>query len=206
MPRGRTRDPAKREAILDAARNLCVGGEPNDVTVEQIIKAAQVSKTTFYFHFNDMDCALEAVIRRESERIASEWLLTEKAKDDLGASLTSIGDRLLDLVAGPTMSGYDRFVAHVAVTRPDLAKRFYDAGPGRCHALLTEFLRRCAASGRLRIDDPVEAASDLIGLWQGALPVRATFGQRLPSDLPEGRKRVARGVAIFLTLYDGGAQ
>ena len=131
MPRGRTKDPAKKQAILDAARDLCMRGEPNDVTVEQIIKAAGVSKTAFYSNFPDIDGALEAVIRRESERIASESLLTENAKDDLGATLTSIGDRMLDLLTGPAMGGFDRFVAHVARTRPELAKRFYDAGPGR---------------------------------------------------------------------------
>ena len=201
MPRGRTKDPAKKQAILDAARDLCMRGEPNDVTVEQIIKAAGVSKTAFYSNFPDIDGALEAVIRRESERIASESLLTESAEDDLGATLTSIGDRMLDLLTGPAMGGFDRFVAHVARTRPELAKRFYDAGPGRSHAILTEFLRRCGEHGRLRFDDPAEAASDLFGLWQGSLPVRASFGQRLPTDLAEGRKRVARGVRLFLTLY-----
>ena len=187
---------------MDAARDLCMGGGPNDVTVEQIIKAANVSKTTFYSNFPDIDAALEAVIRRESERIASESLLTESANDDLGATLTSIGESLLDLLAGPAMSGFDRFVAHVARTRPELARRFYDAGPGRSHAILTEFLRRCGERGRLSFDDPAEAASDLFGLWQGSLPVRASFGQRRPTDLAEGRLRVARGVRLFLTLYD----
>ena len=204
MPRGRTKHPAKREAILDATRDLCMRGDPHDVTVEQIIKAAGVSKTTFYFSFQDIEATLEAVIRRKSERIASESLLTESVKDDLGATLTSIGDRMLDLLTGPAMGGFDRFVADVAQTRPELAKRFYDAGPGRSHAILTESSEAQALAGAAR-KAGVEVATGLQALTSPAVQ-RATEPRCSRSGARSVRRRPVSCVPVGRASHPTGKE
>lgn len=49
--RGRPRDPAKREALLEAARKLFLELGADAVTVDQVIAGAKVSRATYYNNF-----------------------------------------------------------------------------------------------------------------------------------------------------------
>ncbi len=200
MPRGRPKDPAKRDALLDAVRTLFCNNPQEEVTVDEIIRVAGVSRATFYAHFKDIDAALEAVILRESERIAADKLITA-AQDDVEKTLFDIGMRLYQLINSPEMVGFDHIMAEVARKQPALAKRFFEAGPGRSHRVLTKLIKTYVDAGLLRRDDPKEMAADLTGLWQGSLGVKARYGQRAKIAEAEYQSRVRRGVRLFMTLY-----
>ncbi len=80
---------------------------------------------------------------------------------------------------------------------PELARSFYEAGPGRTLANLSSVLRSPLASD-LHIDDAGRAAEMLIGLWQGMTTYKLMLGidhDEVVSSIPD---RVARGVELFL--------
>jgi TetR/AcrR family transcriptional repressor of mexJK operon len=200
MPRGRPKDPAKRDALLDAVRTLFCNSPQVEVTIDEIIRVAGVSRATFYAHFKDIDAALEAVILRESERIATDELVSE-TQDDVEKTLFEIGMRLYRLLNSPEMAGFDHIMAEVARKQPALAKRFFDVGPGRSHKVLTRLIKKYVEAGKLRRDAPTEMAADLTGLWQGAHGVKARYGQRTKLAETDYQSRVRRGIRLFMALY-----
>ncbi|MFM0210717.1 TetR/AcrR family transcriptional regulator [Paraburkholderia sediminicola] len=200
-PRGRPKDPAKRAALLNAARDLFLRFGPDGVTVDEIAAQAGVSKVTLYANFTDRDALIEAVIAQESERIVSNDYLAEARGKDFEAALLGAGERILGFLANPQMVGLERLIAVAAESHPAMARRFFEVGPGRNRDILVELIRSGVAHGRVAVDDPVEAASDLVGLWQGFLRLETTFRYRPPPGIDEIRERAARGVALFMRLY-----
>ena len=200
-PRGRPNDPGKREALLAAARRLFIAHGLGEVTVEDVIAEAGVSRATFYTHFPDKGSLLEAMCARESRRLIADGWLEESIGTDLQTALTSFGERFLTFLSDPDMLGLERLVMAVTESHPDLAPRLFAAGPGRGRAILGQVIANAQAQGRLVDADPDQAVSDLMGLWQGMLRVELNFGFRGPPHPEELTERARHGVRQFLRLY-----
>lgn len=73
--------------------------------------------------------------------------------------------------------------------RPDLARAFYDAGPGSTRLGLAAVLAHVAEAGQLALDDPGAAAEQLFGMWQGFSNFQLALDQN------------ADAVRVFLLAY-----
>jgi TetR/AcrR family transcriptional repressor of mexJK operon len=193
-------DPAKREALLAAARRLFLDRGFDAVTMGEIAHEACVSKATLYANFSEQGALLEAVIRRESERIIGDEYVFERAELDLEAKLTHFGQRLLTFLVDPQRIKLERLIATAAERHPKLAVRFFEAGPKRAHAILLQLIGSGVRQRSIIVDDPTEAAGDLIGLWQSFLRTEATLRYRRIGP-HEVRKRTVRAVRLFMRLY-----
>ncbi|HTW73869.1 MAG TPA: TetR/AcrR family transcriptional regulator [Steroidobacteraceae bacterium] len=198
--RGRPIDPAKRAALLAAARRLFLAKGYEGVTMGEIAQRARVSKATLYARFVDRSALLEAVIRTESARVLGDRELIEEAGLDLQTRLKRLGLRLLSFLTDPERLQFERLLAGAAERYPDLAARCFEAGPGRARATLIRLIRTGVAQGRLRVADAFAAAGDLVGLWQGFLRIETTLRYRQVGRA-ELRRHAARGVRLFLRLY-----
>ena len=67
--RGRPKDEAKAEAILDAGWSLFLERGVGAVSIESIAARAAVSKMTVYKHFSDKHALFEQAVLREMRRI-----------------------------------------------------------------------------------------------------------------------------------------
>lgn len=200
-PRGRPRDPAKREALLDAARVLFLAHGFDAVTMDQIVAQARVARATLYAYFPDKDALLEAMVARESERMVSEVWAQDRLTADPERGLVDFGVKLLRFLSDPEMIGLERLISSAARSMPGLAERLYSAGPGRARTILKRILRAASDQQLIVIDDAEAALADLIGLWQGFLRVELNFGQRKQPDDEELQLRAGHGVRQFLRLY-----
>ncbi len=198
--RGRPKDLGKRDAILAAARELFLRHGADGISLDLVIREAGVSKTTFYANFSDRAALLEGVIRRESKRIVPETGAFP-GNGSLAEDLEAFGVRLLSFLTHSDMVGFERLIASAARENSDVGQRFFEAGPGKSRQTLADRIARAMAAGELEVDDPVRAAEDLVGLWQGMMRVEMTMGlMRAPSA--DGLKaRAVRGVKLFLKLY-----
>ena len=88
-------------------------------------------------------------------------------------------------------------------TKPDMARRFCQAGPGFCRARLGKMLANSAAVGDIVVDDPLMAAADLVSLWMGPLQKELDFRMR-ETPVPDAlfHQRVRRGTCLFLKAVD----
>jgi TetR/AcrR family transcriptional repressor of mexJK operon len=187
--------------MLMAARTLFLAKGYEAVTMGEIATRADVSKATLYASFADRSALLEAVIRQESERIIGEDYLHAEEGLDLEGRLVRFGVRALTFLTDPERLRFERLLAGAAQRYPRLAERFFEAGPGRVRSALATLIDSGAAQGLLRVEDSFAAAGDLLGLWQGFLRVETALRYRRVPGQRELRRRVERGVGLFMRLY-----
>lgn len=200
-PRGRPRNPAKRAALLSAARKLFLQLGADVVTVDQVIAHAAVSRATFYSNFADKHELLAAVIASESQRIVTDDWATEHVSADLRGALTDFGERLIRFAGEADVMAFERLIAHVTQSQPCVGPNFFAAGPGRSRGILQRIIALGQERGELREADPEQAANDLMGLWQGFWRIEVGYGLRPGPDEEEQRRLAHHGVEQFLRLY-----
>lgn len=201
VARGRPRDPNKRESILLAARRLFLGEPTGNFTMDDLAAAAPMSKATLYSYFRDRSQVLEAMVVRELERMVAEDWVGQHSAATLKDTLTEFGEIFIRRIASSEGRAFERILASAAASDPSLARRFFDAGPGRGLKLLEEILADTRAQAELDIADPEQAAEDLLGLWQGFLRHELDFAGRETPNNAEIRTRSAHGVSVFLRNY-----
>lgn len=197
---GRPKDMEKRSAILAAATELFAQRGMEGVPVEMIAAAAGVSKVTVYANFKDKAAILEAIVARETSRLAQEVTSRSQVDGNLGDRLRRVGGALVAMLNEPCHLALDRCLTLEAQRNPDLGRRFFDAGPGHLRNVLAEMLTQAHAAGEIAADCPRTAAEDLLGLWLGFSAVEKRFlcKSAQPDDM---QARIERGVTLFLRAY-----
>ncbi|QDX25600.1 TetR/AcrR family transcriptional regulator [Sphingomonas suaedae] len=202
---GRPRDPAKYAAIIEAARTAFFTRGFHAATIEDIAQAAEVSKVTVYSRFGDKETLFEEVMRAESARMAAVFDEEIAGQRNLEEQLNAYGVGLLNFMFSKDHVAVDRVLMHEIAQIPDLARRFYEAGPALCFGRLAEVLSEAAARGEVEVDDPYLAAQDLCGLWKGVSDLGLKLGLD-PLPGPEAiRKRVERATRLFLKMIGSKA-
>ncbi|WP_165390990.1 TetR/AcrR family transcriptional regulator [Pseudoduganella lutea] len=202
--RGRPRKLEAADALLDAGRDLLLTHGMR-VTVDAIVARAGVAKTTFYTYFADKEAFIEAVMLRESARTISDQQFRDALDGEVRETLVRFGSQYLAFANEVRLSAWDRLIASANDIYPELARRLYDAGPGRGYRLLTDILREADRKGVLLIPDPVAAAEELTGIWYGTTILRVNLKVMPPMTPEEIQRRAVRGVEVLYRLY-GSAQ
>lgn len=202
---GRPRDPAKYEAIVAAAREAFFARGFHAATIEDIAQAAGVSKVTVYSRFGDKETLFEEVIRVESGRMSAIFEEELSTGNSLEEKLNAFGLALAGFKFSEEHLAVDRVLMNEIAQIPDLARRFFSAGPKLCMGRLSEVLAEAAGRGEIEIDDAQLAADDIVGLWLGGGDLGIKLGlEPLPS--PEAlRWRVQRATRLFLKMVGSKA-
>jgi TetR/AcrR family transcriptional repressor of mexJK operon len=203
--RGRPRDLAKLEAILDAAYDLFfdrgIAATPMDLVAER----AGVSKMTVYANFRDKPALLAAVFDR---RIKTMRLPDLPVGSNLNLSLewlTEFGELILSILTRPEVVRETRLMAECAADQPRLAAAFYTAGRGEVLKRIAVFLKGLTERGVLAIDDPELAAEQLIGAWVGMTELRQSLGVAGPPSSNAIAKRVRYAIDTLVRAWSTGA-
>ena len=197
---GRPKDTAKRDAIAVAAEKMFASRGFDDVTMEAVAAQAGVSKMTVYSHFADKETLFENFLISISDRMTAALVLPRSEGSSLRARLEATGGIFLATILGPMAPG---MLLSMSAFRENssLAKRFYNAGPGRTRAALIALIDEYTQRGELNVDRVEWAADDLIGLWDGGLPAKMMFGVGNSLVPAEIRRRANRAVDVFLRAY-----
>lgn len=198
--RGRPRDPAKRAALLHAARALFLE-QGTTVTMDQVVARAGVSRATLYSNFGDKGELLAAVIAVESERGVTDGWAHADLDQPVEETLIRFGEGLLRFIAEADTMAFERLIAQAALAEPGHGTRFFAAGPGRTRDTLAAILLAGHKRGEIEAIDVEQAANDLMGLWQGLWRLEIQYGHRLSMDSAELDRLVSHGVQQFLRLY-----
>ncbi len=198
---GRPKDTAKRAAILAAAKEL-FGGQPYEtVTMEAVAARAGVSKMTVYSHFADKETLFETIVAAVSDQMTSAVSGGDFGDAPLNERLTAIGVAFLTVILDASVRTIKHTLPAALHTDQTLARRFFDAGPGRTRQALAAMIAEAAARGELATDSPEWAADDLVSLWEGGLPARLVFGVIEPTTPEEIARRARRGTEVFFRAY-----
>jgi Transcriptional regulator len=174
------RSSAKRVAVLNAAQECFLEHGYASTSMDMVAARAGVSKATIYAHFQNKDDLFGAIISRFCDTHA-EGLGTVEVDVSLDgrSALTLLARHLLTMLIQPEVLGIYRMVVAESARDPALARTYYESGPLRGKARLTEALKSLDARGLLRVPDPRRAMDQFIGM------LRAEFFNRRLLGLPD---------------------
>ncbi|USD20809.1 TetR/AcrR family transcriptional regulator [Microbulbifer variabilis] len=199
--RGRPKDLAKRQAILDAAKELFLTKGFAATSVDAVASAAGVSKLTVYSHFSDKETLFSAAITSRCEMMMPLPIFDLKEGDSVAEVLERIGQAFLSMVDSEDSIRLLRLLCALAAQESKLAQLFFDAGPQRILRDIEQLLRRATEMGKLQVADPAEAAEDFMGILLGCRHMRVLIGCCEVQAEDERRERVRKAVALFMRGY-----
>lgn len=159
----------KSLSVLKAATSVFLKHGFSAATTDMIQREAKVSKATVYACFPNKEALFAAVIERECAAMAETVRTIRPAPGDIAKTLTDLGLSYLQIVLSPTGLALFRVVVADAPRFPQLARRFYLAGPKVIAAMVADRLTLAAQAGEINIQSiGVEvAAAHFVSLLRG---------------------------------------
>jgi TetR/AcrR family transcriptional repressor of mexJK operon len=181
--RGRPRDPAKDQAIVEAAACLFLERGFDAAGMDAIAAEARVSKATLYARYPDKDALFREVIRHKCESAVDPAAFAFDASRSPRQILIDIAHRFIGLVTSPEAVAMHRLICAECGRAPRVAELFFDVAVLRMKARFVGWVEAENAAGRLACRDPDGAAWRFLGAVKGEAHMRASFG--LPPVEPE---------------------
>ncbi|NDV98450.1 TetR/AcrR family transcriptional regulator [Salipiger sp. PrR002] len=191
----------KFEQVLDGARAIFLRDGFEGANVDEIAKAAGVSKATLYSYFPDKRLLFMEMASRQCALQSESAMTTIDPGQPPAVVLPLVARSFLDFVLSDTGQRIFRICIAEADRFPDLGRQFYQTGPMFMHRKLTGYLEAARARGELKVEDIELAADQFTELCKAGIWIRAVFGVAARPG-PAEITRVADGaVATFLARY-----
>lgn len=204
VPRGRPKDPAKRQAILDAAKGLFLAQGFTGTSMDAVAAAARVSKLTVYSHFSDKETLLTAAVEAKCENLMPLPIFALARGDSVEAVLKRIGEAFLAMVDGDEDAiRLKRLLCAMAERETEIAQLFFEVGPQRILRDMERLLNRAVELELLQIEDPAAAADQFFGMLLGCRHMQVLIGCCEMPDKAEIRERVEKVVKTFMRAFSG---
>ena len=152
----------KFDQVLAGARDIFLRDGFEGASVDDIARAAGVSKATLYNYFPDKRLLFMEVARAECLRAADEAEAMIDDDADVAETLRLAGERIVAFAQSDFGQKMFRMCVAESDRFPALGAAFYDSGPKLIRERLTRYLAKAVAGGDLRIDDLDLAADRLL--------------------------------------------
>lgn len=170
-PKGR-----KYEDVLGGAREIFLRDGFEGASVDDIARAAGVSKATLYSYFSDKRELFREVTRVECERMAEATL----ARIDFNAPPREVFTTAAHSLTRFLLSNFSLQMFRTCVAEaarfPELGQAFYQNGPEMGRARMVVYLKLAIERGQLHDVDPDMIAEQFSELCRARLWSRAIFG------------------------------
>lgn len=188
----------RRAAILRAAAEIFFAVGYEAASMATICERVGGSKQTVYNYFRNKQELFITLIEELSAEVLQPLAPSRLAMDDPASTLAEVGRRYLQIIMSAT--ALDLYRAVVADSRrfPEIARIFFEHGPGRATARLAEALTFYRDEGRISVADPVLAAEQFVGMVRDDRHLNVVLGLRAPMDENEIDASVAQAVATFM--------
>ncbi len=199
--RGRPKDPAKREAILDAAKSLFIAQGFSGTSMDAVAAEAGVSKLTVYSHFSDKATLFAAAVEAKCEGMMPFPMFSLEAGDDLAVVLERIGRAFVTLINSEEAIALERLMASLAGQDTEMARLFFEAGPQRTLDEMERLLGKARERGLVRLENPAAAAELFFGMLQSCRHMQLVIGYGEAPSEQEAEAHVREVVRVFLKGY-----
>ncbi|WP_198376107.1 TetR/AcrR family transcriptional regulator [Neoroseomonas rubea] len=193
-------DATRRQRLCEAAAGVFLRDGYAAANMDDVARAAGMSKRTLYQVFPSKAALFEATIAATLVPIALD---TELERDpDLRRALTGILRAAAAHLLSERQIGIFRLVIGERHCSPELAAATHRVLTSRGASALERRLAAEADAGRLRLSDPAMAARMLYGMVLGSPQMRLLLGVRDPLEPIEIAVLAEAAVGLFL---DGAA-
>jgi AcrR family transcriptional regulator len=192
---------ARREAILDVARDVFLAEGYADASMSTIAARVGGSKGTLYNYFKNKEDLFAAYVVRHCAWQRDSMFELSSGVGDIRATLIEVGRTFLSIVLSDFSIANFRVIVAEAQRTPALGAAFHETGPRRGAEILGAILQQAIDQGQLKIDDPVHAAHQFIGLCQNWM-MKARLCNAMAEPTPDEIDReVLPAVELFLAAY-----
>lgn len=195
-------DPAKREQILDGAKRVFMEQGFEAASMNDITRAAGVSKGTIYVYFENKEDLFADMIERERRRITETIRHALDSGQPLADALMAFGMLFATHMTADQTIRAMRMVIAANHRLPSLCSRFFSASSINPVSVLQDYLDRQVAAGILTCDDTTHAAKQFIELTTVGLFKPRIFGamEEVPAKSMI-EKNVTSAIRMFLAAY-----
>src|SRR5512139_387033 len=163
---------ASRERLIRAATEA-FRESGYRASIDQIASLAGVARQTLYNHFESK----EELFREVASGAAGSILVTlDEESGDLRERLVRFGTAFRAKILGDEGLALYRTIFAEAIRFPELARAFFENGPGKTIGRLSAVLERAMKEGQLRREDPKYAAETLLSMLDCQDRTRRLFG------------------------------
>ena len=191
----------KFDQVLEGARQVFLSDGFEGASVDDIARAAGVSKATLYSYFPDKRFLFMQVAKTECARQADRAIETIDMDAPAAQVLAAIADQMIEFIT----SDFGRRIFRICVGEsdrfPELGREFYESGPLLVRERLVEYFHKASEKGELQITDFELAAEQFHELCKADLFPRMVFNMADTFSTAE-KQRVTQGaVEMFLARY-----
>ncbi len=197
----RSLDSAKARQIIAGGKQTFMELGFEGASTEEITRRANVSKATLYAYFPTKEQLFEFIVREECERQAIAILAQIDASRPIEDLLRELTRGFIRLLLTPAIQNLHRVAIGEAKRFPELARAFYDSGPGAGKQRLAGLLETYVARGELNIEDTLLAAVQLEQLVKAEFINKVLFGIQTEYTEQEIGGFSDRAVSAFLAIY-----
>ena len=198
---GRPKDPAKRLAILEAAKCLFMQHGYDGSSMDAIAAEAGVSKLTVYSHFTDKETLFACAVESKCEEQLPPLFFELGPDSSIEQALLTIGRGFHALVNSEESLAMHRLMVTQGTQNPQLAQLFFNAGPQRMIDAMRHLLEQACSKGLLDIDNPEHAAEHFFCLLKGGCHFRLMIGMAESNDTAAAEAHVREVVRLFVKAY-----
>jgi AcrR family transcriptional regulator len=191
----------KYDQVLQGARDVFMAHGFEGASVDDIARAAGVSKATLYSYFPDKRLLFMEVARHGCAHQADTAQDFCSASCDPQTVLRAAGHHILSVVLSEFGVKMFRICVAEADRFPDLGRWFYESGPLTIRAQLRDYLAMAVAQNQLQIDDLSLAADQFAELCRADMFLRLLFNIDAEISQAEREKVINGAIDIFLTRY-----
>jgi TetR/AcrR family transcriptional regulator, mexJK operon transcriptional repressor len=197
VPRGE----ARRMELATIAGRLFLKHGFAETTMQMIALEAEASKETLYRHFASKEALFAELINAKAVAVSGPQ--SALARDEPPeTALRELGTSLLTLMMKGEAPSLFNVVVADARRAPDLARIFYDQGPGATLRRLTAYLRSATQRGQLRCPNPHQAAKLFLGAVVSHYHLHCLIGQPpVPPSSAEISEHVRAAVEMFMSHF-----
>ena len=200
FPAATEEDSAKRRQILDGARKVFMDLGFDGASMNEIARAAGVSKGTLYVYFADKNRLFEAMVQQEA-LAHGQVAFNFDPERDVETTLREFGKAYIELVCRPGGGSAIRTVMAIAERMPDVGRRYYENVLEKTINRLADYLQAHVRPNDLAIENCQLAASQFHQMCQASLFLPLVF-QAAPAPSPERIAEVVESATqMFLAMY-----
>ena len=200
---GKIRKGRKYDQVVDGARDVFLRDGFDGASVDDIARAAGVSKATLYSYFPDKQLLFMEVARLQCREQADEAITHLDRTLDTETLFRNAGLAFLDIVFSPMAIENFRMCLAEAERFPALAEEFWRCGPLRFLEGMDMLFDVAIARGDLDIpEDHREIAAYQFGeMCKAGLHLPRLFNIRRDVTDAEKRRNVDEAVLTFMARY-----
>ncbi|MBQ1203036.1 MAG: TetR/AcrR family transcriptional regulator [Loktanella sp.] len=203
MPDGATelKKGRKFDQVLEGARKVFMSDGYEGASVDDIARAAGVSKATLYSYFPDKRFLFMQVAKNACQRQAEHAVETINIAAPARQVLREIASEMVEFMTSEFGTRVFRICVGESERFPELAREFYACGPVLMRERMTDFFELAMERGELQIDDMALAADQFHELCKADLFPRIVFRMDTSFSKAEKDRTIDGAVDMFMARY-----